>query len=146
MPRECEKPTVSQPRLLRGSWKGMAVNFQKIKSSPALIRAIPFVLFVLLTAAQGYTGRSGPYYLYVLKTALGAWMILVMRPLVSEMRWSFSLAAVLAGVGVFVMWVGLADFLRWLHINPSFAFFKNSGPAWNPRADFGHRSGAAWFF
>jgi CAAX prenyl protease-like protein len=110
--------------------------FNRIKSSPTLVRALPFVLFVLITSGQGHLGLS-PYWLYTLKTGLGAWMIWVMRPLVREMKWNFSWAALGAGILVFLFWVGLDGFYPKL--------FSSSTP-WNPHETFGQDSAAAWAF
>ena len=44
------------------------------------------------------------------KTLVAVWLIWEMRPLVSEMRWAISWEAVVVGIGVFVMWVGLDPF------------------------------------
>ena len=77
---------------------------------------------------------------------VGAWLIVLVRPFVAEMRWQMSLEAVGVGVGVFVMWVGLGDFLGWLGTNPSFAELKLSGKNWNPLLTFGSGSTWAWSF
>ncbi|HEX4645226.1 MAG TPA: hypothetical protein VH598_06410, partial [Verrucomicrobiae bacterium] len=84
-------------------------------------------------------------------------MIWTMRPLVPEMRWNFSWAALVAGIGVFVIWVGLDD------LYPSFdqlvqrywcPLLKSVGlenwcprateSVWNPHAQFGANSPLAW--
>jgi len=81
---------------------------EKLGSHPAAIRIAPFVIFVLLTAGQGKFGAASAYWFYLAKTLAGLAMILVMRPYVTEMRWAFSWEAVLVGVGIFVMWIGLS--------------------------------------
>ena len=72
-----------------------------------MARVAPFVIFLLLTSAQGQFGPASAYWFYFAKTLAGLWLILEMRPLVAEMRWAFSWAAVLVGVGIFAAWVGL---------------------------------------
>jgi CAAX prenyl protease-like protein len=116
-----------------------------IRNSPALVRAAPFVIFVLLTAAQPYAGETGQYWVYLLKTVVGAAMILAMRPLVSEMRWKFSWAALLAGVTVFFLWIKIGDLMRLIGLS-SLAHWPTSGKLWNPRADYGGSSALAIFF
>src|SRR4051794_4256075 len=90
----------------------------RLKSSPIAVRVVPFAVFLALTAAQTSFGESGRYWFYFLKTVAGAWMIWELRPLIPEMKWAFSVPAVLAGIFVFVMWVGLQDFLRVVGLNP----------------------------
>jgi CAAX prenyl protease-like protein len=118
----------------------------RVKSSPLAVRVVPFVVFLCLTATQNWFGAEGQFWIYLAKTAVGGWLLLEVRPFISEMRWRFSLSAITAGVFVFVVWVGLEKFLRVLGVNPAFAFFKSSGPAWNPKELFGDTSPMAWFF
>lgn len=113
--------------------------------NPALPRVVPFILFLVLTSLQGTFGEESRYWLYLAKTVLGAWMIWVIRPLIAEMRWSFSWEAVVAGIGVFVIWVGLEPF------NPFWneLFGKSSAEpslAWNPNQQFGDGSALALLF
>jgi CAAX prenyl protease-like protein len=115
----------------------------KIRDSPALVRAVPFLIFVALTGSQGYVGETGRYWLYFLKTMAGAAMIWSMYPLVSEMRWKLSWPAVVAGIGVFVMWIKLTDMMRAIGLG-SFGEWHNTSKPWNPQADFG--SSLAAFF
>jgi uncharacterized protein len=78
-----------------------------LSQSPATARVAPFVIFVLLTAAQGKFGAASAYWFYLAKTLVGAWLIFEVRPLVPEMRWALSWEAVAVGLGVLVMWIGL---------------------------------------
>ena len=72
-------------------------------------------------------------------------MIWMVRPFIPEMRWKLSPEAILAGVAVFVLWIGLPGFLRMLGVASSFAEFKISGGKWNPFNHFGELT-VAWFF
>ncbi len=81
--------------------------FNKIFSSPVLARAIPFAAFAVLTMVQGCFGDTPQYWIYALKTAIGAWLLWMVRPYVQEMRWKFSWEAAVVGVAVFLAWVGL---------------------------------------
>jgi membrane protease YdiL (CAAX protease family) len=72
-----------------------------------LIRVAPFIVFVLLTACQGRFGEASRYWVYLLKTLAGAGVVLAVRPWLPEMRWKWSWEAGLAGVAVFLLWVGL---------------------------------------
>jgi CAAX prenyl protease-like protein len=107
----------------------------KIRNSPALVRAVPFVLFVGLTALQGQFGEASRYWVYLGKTVVGIWFVWLMRPHVSEMRWAFSWEAMVVGIAVCVMWVGID------------AWYPKIGKAaggWNPNAQFGPGSALAW--
>jgi len=101
------------------------------------IRAIPFVLFVFLTALQGELKNQGPFILYTAKTVLGIGLILSMKPFVSEMRWNISWEAVLVGVVVFVIWVGIDPYYPQWGLGKGF---------WNPQAELGEKSPLAWFY
>jgi CAAX prenyl protease-like protein len=79
----------------------------KIRTSPILSRVIPFAAFAALTMLQGRFGDASQYWIYALKTVIGAWLILLVRPYVKEMKWKLSWEAIIAGVAVFVAWVGL---------------------------------------
>jgi CAAX prenyl protease-like protein len=121
-----------------------------LSSSPTVVRVAPFVIFVLLTAAQGKFGPASAYWFYFAKTLVGLWLVFEIRPLVAEMRWAFSWEAVLVGVGVFAVWVGISG--EWTTQNSLgvklgiSAAPKNPVAAWNPNAQFGAGSALAWFF
>ncbi|HWF20488.1 MAG TPA: CAAX prenyl protease-related protein [Verrucomicrobiae bacterium] len=121
----------------------------------------PFVVFVLLTALQGHWGEASRYWLYLIKTAVGIGLIWLMRPVVTEMRWAFSWEAVVVGVAVFAIWVGLDghypsfDQIIQNYLCPA---LKSAGlekwcpqPAanklpWNPNAQFGPGTPLAMLF
>ncbi len=81
--------------------------FNRILVSPILDRIIPFALFAALTLLQGRLGENSQYWVYALKTLLGAWMIYIVWPHVKEMRWAISWEAVAVGIAVFAAWDGL---------------------------------------
>lgn len=114
--------------------------------SPLTLRLAPFGVFLLLTAGQGKFGAESAYWFYLAKTCVGAWMVLAVRPLIGEMRWAFSVEAVVVGVGVFVMWVGLDGWYPGLEQMMSRLLGREESPSpeWNPRSTFGE--GTAWFF
>lgn len=135
---------------------------KKLQTSPALARVAPFAIFLALTALQGHWGESSRYWLYFAKTIVGIGLIGLMWPVVTEMRWAFSWEAVVVGIGVFIIWVGLDGFY------PSFddiiqkyfcPVLKSIGlqswcpqpasankPPWNPNVQFGVGTGLAWLF
>ena len=113
-------------------------------------RVAPFVIFVLLTAAQGRFGAASAYWIYLAKTLVGLWLIFEIRPLVPEMRWAASWEAVAVGVGIFAVWVGISGEWTtqnslWLKLGMAHAP-KMAPPAWNPTVQFGAGSGLAWLF
>jgi CAAX prenyl protease-like protein len=108
---------------------------ERFKASAAYVRIAPFVIFLVLTFAQGLNDTSAPYIFYLVKTVVGAWLLWEMRAYVPEMKWAFSWEAVVVGVLVCVMWVGIDDF---------YPKFSKAGPERNPFTHFGQNSGLAW--
>ena len=108
---------------------------EKLRSSPVYARFAPFVIFLVLTFFQGGFGGTASFWFYIAKTLVGAWFIWEMRPFVAEMRWAFSWEALVVGVAVFVMWVG---------IDPIYPHVKVSGAPWNPFARFPQDATLAW--
>jgi len=123
---------------------------EKFHGHPAAVRVAPFVIFVLLTAAQGKFGAASAYWFYLAKTLAGLWLIFEMRPLVTEMRWVISWEAIVVGVGIFFLWVGISG--EWTTQNSLWVKLGLAHPpekfvaAWNPNEQFGHGSALAWLF
>jgi CAAX prenyl protease-like protein len=95
-----------------------------------------------LTVCQGRFGAPSAYWFYLAKTIAGAWLVWEMRSFVAEMRWAISWEAILAGVAVFAVWVGISG--EWTTQNSlwsklGFSHSQNS-PVWNPNAEFGNDS------
>ena len=111
---------------------------QKYEGSPEYARIAPFVVFVVLTALQGQLGPDSRYWVYPLKTLVGAWMLWEARSYVPEMRWNLSWEAVVVGIAVFAAWVGLDGLYPRLS--------KLEGPFWNPNEQYGQGSALAWFY
>jgi hypothetical protein len=132
-----------------------------LERSPALARVAPFALFLALTSCQELPGEASRYWFYLAKTVVGVWLIWLMRPLVTEMRWALSWAAVAVGVAVFAVWVGCNDLNAkaivgveaalhhlavWVGFSDFYPKFWKAGAQWNPHACFGLNSGLAWLF
>jgi CAAX protease family protein len=118
--------------------------------SPAAARVAPFFVFLALTFCQGKFGAASAYWFYFAKTFAGAWLIFEMRPFVLEMRWAFSWEAMVVGVGIFAIWVGISG--EWTTQN---SLWGKIGLAhspiapskfWNPGEQFGENSPLAWLF
>ena len=112
---------------------------EKFRSSAIYARFAPFFIFLVVTAL-GSLGGDWKFWAYAAKVFVGAWLIWEMRPFVQEMRWAFSWEAVVVGVLVFVMWVGINPYYPMNHL-----FFKpTEGDVWDPFQRFGDGSVAAW--
>ena len=122
-----------------------------VRKSPLLARVVPFVVFLVLTGLQGSFGPTGPYWMYLAKTLVGAWLLWELRGALPEMKWAVSLEAVVVGIGVFVLWVGLDPFVwtqdeLWYRLGFVKELPADTGKVWNPLAQFGQGSALAWFF
>ena len=134
--------------------------FLKFIQSPALVRFVPFAIFIVLTSLQEKFGETGRYWIYLAKTLAGAGMLLAVWRHIEELKWRFSWAAVVAGVAVFAVWVGLdglyprTDALYAGQICPllqKIGLTKEcaapaAGAVWNPNETFGSGSLLAIFF
>jgi uncharacterized protein len=105
--------------------------------SPPAARVAPFFIFLAMTFLQGKFGAASAYWFYLAKTLASAWLVWEMRPLVLEMRWAISWEAVVAGIAVFAIWVGL---------DPFYPHLLKAGATGNPNGQFGEGSALAWFF
>lgn len=133
-----------------------------LQSSPTAARVAPFVCFVVLTALQGKLGPDSHFYLYTLKTFLGAWMVWAVRKSVPELKVAWTMPAILTGVGVFVLWVGLdglypslsklggmlSKLYGMVFGSPSEKSSKEVATAfsWNPFQYYSQQPGLAWFY
>ncbi|HTI68605.1 MAG TPA: CAAX prenyl protease-related protein [Candidatus Limnocylindria bacterium] len=74
---------------------------------PELYRVLPFVIFLVLTSLQGKYFDGSEYWIYLAKGMVAAVMLWVWRDKLREMRWAVSVEAVVVGVAIAVLWVGL---------------------------------------
>ncbi|NLH73243.1 MAG: CAAX prenyl protease-related protein [Verrucomicrobia bacterium] len=118
----------------------MKAIHKSFESSPLVARVAPFIVFIALTLFQGRLGESSHYWIYLAKTLVGLWLVLMSRPFVSEMRWAFGWEAVAVGIAVFIMWVGIDPFY------PRLPGMGQSAATWNPIAHYGQSSAVAWLF
>lgn len=126
---------------------------KQLAGSPAWARILPFAGFILLGSLQGAFGPASVYWMYLLKTVVGAAVLWLVWPLVAEMRWKLSGAAVLVGVAVVVMWIGIDT----LYPKTSEVFVKlglakaktaeqQVAAVWNPVLFFEANALAGWSF
>ena len=116
----------------------MIAKFQSTPYFIYIVRIVPFAAFALLTLTQGWFGETGGYWVYALKTIVGAGLIWIVWPHVKEMRWNFSWEAFVAGIAVFIIWVGLDGLYPML--------FDERAAAFNPLKTYGTESTVAWIF
>ncbi len=119
--------------------------FHRILSSPTLVRVVPFAIFLGLTFLQDKFGDAARYWIYLAKTLVGAAMLAVVWRHIRELEWRFSWEAMVVGIAVFVLWVGLDDLIATF----GWPAYPKLGPArtlWNPNDAFGAGSSLAWFF
>lgn len=109
----------------------------KFFSNPIYARVVPYVVFVILTSCQGILGPGSAYWFYFAKTLIGLWLVYEMWPHVSEARWAVSWEAIVIGILVCVMWVG---------IDPYYYHFSKTPSTGNPADVFGKNSLLTWFF
>jgi hypothetical protein len=109
----------------------------KLQASPFLSRVLPFFVFLLLTSCQGSFGPESHFWVYLTKCIVGAWMIWATWPLVSEMRWTISFEALLAGTLVFILWVAM---------DVPYPKFSQPDESWNLYKHFGPASMMVWLF
>lgn len=124
-----------------------------------LARVAPFLIFVVLTACQGQFGESSRYWFYVAKTLVGAWLLCALWASIEELKWAWSWEAVVVGIVVFLLWVGLdglyptlselaqnylCPVLRKLGLDSWCPEPSDPHKPWNPHAQFGADSALAW--
>jgi uncharacterized protein len=104
--------------------------FGRLSNSPVGVRVAPFVIFALLTILQSEFGESAQYWIYALKTIVAAGLLWLWRPKIPEMKWTFSWESIVAGIVIFIAWVGL---------DGHYPMLKREG-SFNPFQAFGHGS------
>lgn len=119
-------------------------------NSPVLVRVLPFVVFVFLTFLQGKLGQNSEYWLYMIKSVVGLCLILSLRRWIPELSWKFSLQAVVAGVLVFILWIGLDGVYPELEslsgLRSRSASLNETGAAWNPLKSYEGLPALGWLF
>jgi CAAX prenyl protease-like protein len=120
--------------------QGMVNGFlQKLRASPLAVRVAPFLVFATFTFFQGKLGEESKYWLYLIKSIAGVFLIWAVRPSIPELRWTISWEAVLIGVFVIIFWVALDP------LYPKLSMASPEKP-WNPNVAFGQGAPLARFF
>jgi CAAX prenyl protease-like protein len=117
----------------------MTELLNRLRASPMAARVAPFLIFAAFTSLQGKLGEGSQYWLYTVKTVLGALLVWLVWPAVRELRWTFSTEAVLVGIGVILFWILLDPFY------PKLTALTKPGQDWNPIAAYGGAT-LSWFF
>jgi CAAX prenyl protease-like protein len=133
----------------------MKEMIRRLRESPLAVRVLPFAVFGALTIFQGEYFEANwhadlKYWIYAGKSVVGAWILWVLRDVIREMKWAWSWEALVAGVAVFALWVGLDG------MYPSLGDLFGGGgdevvdeaaaPPWNPLAAFSGSMTLGWFF
>ncbi len=113
---------------------------ERIQESAVSARFVPFFVFLIITALGGMMGGDWMFWMYAVKVFVGIWMIMVMYPIVKEMRWAFSWEAVVVGIVIFVVWVGIDPYVP----RNTLFFDDTKDSVWDPFTRFGKESLAAW--
>ncbi len=118
------------------------MNFlrEKLAPHPDLARVVPFALLFVPIFFRDAFGEENRYWLYLVEMVIGLWAVIQVRPLVLEARWAFSWEAVVLGVLMCAVWVGLDPYY------PKNTLLAAAGKPWNPFGEFGDGSGMGWFF
>src|SRR5438105_4303259 len=95
--------------LIRDSLRGLLL-------SPVRARVMPYVMLLVLTFVQDSFGGPLRYWLYLAKLLAGIWCIWQVRAVAPEVRWALSWEAVVVGVLVCAIWVGLDPYYPKLQV------------------------------
>ena len=118
-------------------------------------RIAPFIAWVLFISIPGLLGGSdsriggwSQYLFYLAATIVVGWMVWVVRLVVKEMRWSVSWQAVVVGIAVFALWVGLDGLYPPLDPGKilSWDTARERSSNWDVFTFFGEGSVLAWVF
>ena len=113
-----------------------------LQRSPDHARFFPFLIFLLLSFGQAMFGPDAKYWFYAGKTLVGIWLIWEMRKVIPEMRWAVSWEAIVVGVVICALWIGLDPYYPMNHV----IMKPTPGDEWVPFERFGQGSVLAWVF
>lgn len=112
---------------------------ENMAKSPEHARFLPFAIWVGITFLA-LAGGDMKFWSYMVKVGVGLVVVWEMRRYIPEIRWTISWQAVVVGVVVFLIWVGLDPFYPKNHL-----LMKDTPDSiWNPFTRFGNASITAW--
>src|SRR5256885_8956559 len=108
------------------------MNFlSQLRASTAYPRVMPYLVILVITSIQDSLDGPLRYWLYFLKIIIGVLCLWQVRSLMPEVRWACSWEAVVVGVLICVLWIGLDPYY------PKLKLLVKAGQPWNPFKQFG---------
>jgi uncharacterized protein len=80
---------------------------KSILDMPEVPRVLPFLVFLIIGSFAGRYFAGSEYWLYAVKTLAGAGLIWFFRRALTELKWAVSWEAVVVGLVIAVLWIGL---------------------------------------
>ncbi len=124
-------------------------------SLPEIPRVLPFAVFLILTSFQGKYFAGSEYWIYGLKTIVATGLIWHFKSRLSELKWAISVPAVVTGILIALLWLGLDsripslgqiyDFLN-QQITGTLPVPEKPEAPWNPLVFFKDTPSLAWTF
>lgn len=122
---------------------------------PETPRVLPFVVFLLVGAIPATWFPGAQFWAYLAKTVVAGALLWHFRSRLPEMRWAFSVPALVVGVVIAVLWIGLEGRIPgledlWRTAQGWFGGKPGEPPKpadpWNPVAYFAANPALGWFF
>lgn len=112
---------------------------------PETPRVLPFLVFLLFMLVPSTVFPGAEYWLYAAKTVAGAGVLWWLRDRLPEMKWAVSWEAIVVGVVIAVVWLGLPPIKAPWEL---FSKAKEAKPpeVWNPVAYFAGNPILGWGF
>src|SRR5690349_4986468 len=88
----------------------------QLRAAPAYARVAPYVVILLLTLVQDSFHGPLRYWTYLLKMVVGILFLWQVRPQAAEIRWAFSWEAVVVGIVICGIWIGLDPYYPKLQV------------------------------
>ncbi len=124
-------------------------------SMPEMPRVLPFVLFLGVGALAGKAFTGSEYWMYAAKTIGVGALLWAWRRRLPEMRWAFSVEALVVGLAIAALWLGLSGHIPSLGRLWDLIREATGGPpapapkpveVWNPVVHFAGQPILGWGF
>lgn len=113
---------------------------------PETARILPFAVFLLFMLIPATVFPGAEYWLYAAKTIAAAGVLWWLRDRLPEMKWAVSWEAVVVGIVIAVVWLGLPPVkLPWELFSKAKEAAKPE-EVWNPVAYFAGNPALGWGF